>query len=349
MDTSNPTKEKSKAPVVDIQQELQATSFGKQRDQPITGIISGKLLNLTVDKVYTYDRNPRREDNPEHEQIKSSIRQRGMDQVLSVTQRPDDPVDKFMIIHGGNTRLEILKELYEETKDPKFGSLQCRYVTWESESDAIIGHLIENDARGDYSFIDRAIGVRNSKQELEKETGKNLSDRSLITSLHEQGYKLSRIDLFRMNYAVDILHPAMPIAMESGIGPRQIDSLRKLHKKTEGMYQESHAGDDKSIEKWKALFHEVLAKQNTKNWSYDDIYSDALLQLANGDATEANHLSFILSGRLEGSDKESSKKSKVEENSHPEKKNAETSNLITEGSKSNPVNEDSNKPINPAI
>ncbi len=31
------------------------------------------------------------------------------------------------------------------------------------------------------------------------------------------------------------------------------------------------------------------------------------------------------------------------ENSHPEKKNAETSNLITEGSKSNSVNKDSNK------
>ncbi len=314
MDTSNPTKGRNKAPIVDIQQELQATSFGKQRDQSITGIISGKLLNLTVDKVHTYDRNPRREDNPEHEQIKSSIRQRGMDQVLSVTQRPNGSADKFMIIHGGNTRLEILKELFEETKDPKFGSLQCRYVAWESESDAIIGHLIENDARGDYSFIDRAIGVRNSKQELEKETGKKLSDRSLITTLHEQGYKLSRIDLFRMNYAVDVLYPAMPEAMKAGIGPWQIDAIRKLQKHSKEIFIADCEGNESE---WGKLFHNELVKQNDENWSYDDLYSDVLLQLAKGNSTEANHLSFILTSKIEGLENDKPQSHAESNSDHP--------------------------------
>ncbi len=41
MDTNNISKDKKKAPVVDIQQELQATSFGKQRAHSITGITHG--------------------------------------------------------------------------------------------------------------------------------------------------------------------------------------------------------------------------------------------------------------------------------------------------------------------
>jgi hypothetical protein len=88
-------------------------------------------------------------------------------------------------------------------------------VTWKSESDALIGHLIENDARGDYSFIDRAIGIINTKKELEAETGKTLSSRKLITVLKELGYKLSRADLFRMTYAVNILYSIIPHALHT--------------------------------------------------------------------------------------------------------------------------------------
>ena len=311
MDTSNPTKDKKKAPVVDIQQELQATSFGKNRTQEVTNYVPGKLLNLTVNKVHTYDKNPRREDNPEHEQIKSSIRHRGMDQVLSVTQRPDDPKDEFMIIHGGNTRLEILKELYKETNDPKFGSLQCKYVPWQSESDAIIGHLIENDARGDYCFIDRAIGVRHAKEELEQESGEQLSSRLLLTKLKEQGYKLSRPDLFRMNFAVDILYPAMPVAMDSGIGPRQIDAIKKLRKFTKDMFEDFHGVSDASESEWSQRFHDALSKHNESDWSYEELYSDVLLQLADNNVTEANRLSFVLSSKLEGRNENSDSNTNV--------------------------------------
>jgi len=325
MDTSNPTKDKKKAPVVDIQQELQATSFGKQRSQEVTNYTPGKLLNLTIDKVHTYDRNPRREDNPEHEQIKSSIRHRGMDQVLSVTQRPDDPSDEFMIIHGGNTRLEILKELYEETNDQKFGSLQCKYVAWQSESDAIIGHLIENDARGDYSFIDRAIGVRHAKEELEQESNDQLSSRLLLSKLKEQGYKLSRPDLFRMNFAVDILYPAMPIAMDSGVGPRQIDAIKKLRKHTKDMFEETHGVSDASEAEWSQKFHDALSKHNANDWSYEELYSDILLQLADNNVAEANRLSFILSSRLEGFE---SQKPKPE--THIETNDNEVPEIITD-------------------
>jgi len=239
----------SKKPEVDIQQELQATSHGQHRDQ-ITQYTNGMMMNLSIDQVITYDKNPRRETNPEYDQIKASIYRRGMDQVLSITQKPTDPASQFMIVHGGNTRLQILKELYAETQDTKFKSLQCRYVTWESESDALIGHLIENDARGDYCFIDRAIGVLNTKQELEKETGSTLSSRALITELKKLGYKLSRADLFRMNYAVNVLYPMLPLALDANMGPRQIDSIKKLDKYAQTLFLELK--DSNTSEGWEA-------------------------------------------------------------------------------------------------
>jgi len=261
------------------------------------------MINLTVDQVVTYDKNPRREINSEYQQIKASIQKRGMDQVLSVTQRPSDQMDQFMIVHGGNTRLQILKELYAETQDFKFQSLQCRYVTWKSESDALIGHLIENDARGDYNFIDRAIGIINAKQELEKESKEILSSRKLITALKSQGYKLSRADWFRMSYAVNVLYPIIPKALDNNLGPWQIDAIKKLDKYALGLFLELK-GNNATPEDWKENYKIALLKHNLTDFSYDALLEDVLLVLANNDSAEANRLSFILLGQLEGLEKQ---------------------------------------------
>ena len=222
-----------------------------------------------------------------------------------------------MIVHGGNTRLQILKDLYEETQDVKFQNLQCRYVTWESESDALIGHLIENDARGDYRFIDRAIGIINAKKELEAETGKTLSSRKLITALKDLGYKLSRADLFRMSYAVNILYPIIPYALDSNLGPWQIDAIKKLDKYALGLFLEIE-DNNATPEEWQEKFQQILSQHNSAECSYDEIFEDVLLALANNNSTEANRLSFILSARLEGLDPQTTPSL---ESDHPINKN----------------------------
>ncbi len=80
---------------------------------------------VPVNKIREYDRNPRKGRNDAYDRIKESIRQRGFNGVLPITRRPGGP--HFIVAEGGNTTLRILKELYTETRDPKFQSIYCLY------------------------------------------------------------------------------------------------------------------------------------------------------------------------------------------------------------------------------
>ena len=73
---------------------------------------------MEVTRINFYERNPRRSENPEYDRIKASILVSGMDQPLLITMRPGD--DDYVVQAGGNTRLQILQELYESTGDERF-------------------------------------------------------------------------------------------------------------------------------------------------------------------------------------------------------------------------------------
>ncbi|MFG6179617.1 ParB family protein, partial [Halomonas sp. THAF12] len=126
-------------------------------------------IEVTLDQVRAYDRNPRTQRNSKYEEIKASIREVGLKHPPSVTQRPGD--DKYMISDGGNTRLEILNELWDETKDEKFYRFWCVYRPWVSEVHALAGHLSENESRSDLTWIEKSLGVKALKDELEAAAG----------------------------------------------------------------------------------------------------------------------------------------------------------------------------------
>ncbi len=129
---------------------------------------------MTLDKLRPYEHNPRKTRNPNFEMIKESIRRRGLDHKPNITRRPGE--DFYIIADGGNTRIQALKELFTETKDPKFWSISCQYKPWqgetadsvEAELNLLIGHLIENDTRADLSFIEKALGILQAKEYYEK-------------------------------------------------------------------------------------------------------------------------------------------------------------------------------------
>ncbi|MEW8042605.1 MAG: ParB N-terminal domain-containing protein, partial [Candidatus Thiodiazotropha endolucinida] len=83
---------------------------------------------LDVRRIMPYERNPRHGENPEYDRIKVSIRANGLDQPLVITQRPG--TTDYIVHLGGNTRLLILKELYEETGDDRFSQVQCIFKPW---------------------------------------------------------------------------------------------------------------------------------------------------------------------------------------------------------------------------
>jgi hypothetical protein len=84
------------------------------------------LVTLDVARIHPYEHNPRRAPNTEYDRIKASIRADGLSQPLVVTQRPGET--DYIVHAGGNTRLRILKELFEETGDRRFATSRLSRV-----------------------------------------------------------------------------------------------------------------------------------------------------------------------------------------------------------------------------
>jgi hypothetical protein len=162
--------DKNKRPAAGIGALLQKPHFGGNTTGvlPPDPAIPTRIL-ATLDDVIAYKDNPRQSRNPLYDEIKESIRNRGLDHAPNVTRK--NPADPYMIKDGGNTRLEILRELWEETGDEKFYRLDLMFHPWTNDLDVLVGHMIENEMRGNMIFIERAIAARRIKEQLEADGG----------------------------------------------------------------------------------------------------------------------------------------------------------------------------------
>ncbi|WP_338705565.1 ParB family protein [Pasteurella multocida] len=210
-------------------------------DQPTAVDLNKKrLITVTLDKLKPYEGNPRRTKNPAYEEIKASIKSRGLDHAPNITQRPGD--DFYTIADGGNTRLQALNELFAETKDIRFWSIECVFKPWQgddeisSELNMIIGHLAENDIRGELSFIEKALGVQRVKTLYEEQSGETLSHRRLAEKLTESGYPVPHQVIARMEQCLTYLYPHIPNVLLEGLGKAQIDKLLGMRNKAENAW-----------------------------------------------------------------------------------------------------------------
>jgi ParB family protein of integrating conjugative element (PFGI_1 class) len=177
---------------------------------PSSDPVVGTLMTVPIDQIQPYDRNPRQQPNRAYELIKASIETRGFRGVLPITRRPGET--HYRVAEGGNTTLTILKALHR-AGDPRFDTVPCRFEPWVSESETLIAHLVENDARDDLLFIDKAEAVRAARHLLEAELGTALSQRALANALTERGYRLDHSAIARMDYALDRATAALLLPM----------------------------------------------------------------------------------------------------------------------------------------
>ena len=220
---------------------------------------------LTIDQIVPYDRNPRRAINPRYDDIKAAIRATGkLNNLLSVTRRPGDTY--YMVESGGNTRLQILNELWLETNDESFYKTDCLIVPWQSESHVLSAHLIENELRGDMTLIDKAMAIKDLKAQLERESGKPLSRNEFSKELTRSGYPVSTRQLTRFNYAADFLESVIPMALNGGLGVRAVDRLIKIQAGYSKCLAEFGA-----TQSFEPMFAQALAEHDD-----DDLDIDAL-------------------------------------------------------------------------
>lgn len=185
---------------------------------------------VTLEQLRPYEHNPRFIRNPLYDDIKASIRERGLDQPPPITRRPGET--HFIIRNGGNTRLAILGELWQETRDERFFRIHCLFRPWNNEITALLGHLAESDLHGQLTFIERALAVAKLKTMFELD-GATLSQRELASRLAAGGYPISQPHISRMLDTLEHLLPAIPQTLYAGLGKPKIERLIGLRSQAE--------------------------------------------------------------------------------------------------------------------
>jgi ParB family protein of integrating conjugative element (PFGI_1 class) len=228
----------------DMAAKLLATGF--ERSGPSAATLSDPIADtpmvVTLDQLRPYDHDPRVTRNPAYEEIKASIRERGLDAPPAITRRPGEA--HYIIRNGGNTRLAILRELWSETKDERFFRIACLFRPWPARGEivALTGHLAENELRGGLTFIERALGVEKAREFYEQESGQALSQSELARRLTADGYPVPQSHISRMNDAVRYLLPAIPTLLYGGLGRHQVDRLAVLRKACERTWERRALG-----------------------------------------------------------------------------------------------------------
>lgn len=252
----------------DMAGKLLAAGF--QRSGPSATALSDPIADtpmvVTLDQLRPYDHDPRMKRNPAYEEIKASIRERGLDAAPAITRRPGD--EHYIIRNGGNTRLAILRELWSETKDEQFFRISCLFRPWPARGEivALTGHLAENELRGSLTFIERALGVEKAREFYEQESGTALSQSELARRLAADGYPVQQSHISRMADAVRYLLPAIPTVLYGGLGRHQVERLsvmRKACARTWEHYAKGHKGRSLPLD-FDSFFQEVLSQFDTQ-------------------------------------------------------------------------------------
>ncbi|HIE0068817.1 TPA: ParB family protein [Pseudomonas aeruginosa] len=243
----------------DLKDRLLAPGFSAPPvPEQLSDPIRDTPMVLTLDQVLPWHDNPRTTRNPKYDELKESIRHRGLDTPPPVTRRPGE--DKYRIRNGGNTRLEILNELYKETGDERYFRFNCLFRPWDKQRGEIIaltGHLAENDLKGDLKFIERAIGVKKAKVLYEQESGgESISQRELARRLKADGYPVSQSHISRMLDTVEFLLPAIPSMLYSGLGVDRVSRILSLRKASLSCWKRLYSGEGIDFE---MLFQDTLA------------------------------------------------------------------------------------------
>lgn len=233
-----------------------------------------KLISLTLETLRPFDLNPRINRNPAYDEIKASIRQRGLEHPPVITRRPDEPF--YIIASGGNTRLEILNELWLETRDQKFWNIDCYYQPWDTDKsldegnlDCLLRHLIENEKRGELTFIERALGVQRAI-DIYQVIHIHCSQNELTMMLVQQGYSVSQPTLSVMMSAIRYLLPYIPDQLYGGMSRTTINQLLALRSLAEKF--------------WNGFTEATPAPADQPYLVFEDVFALALFHFGDPDA-----------------------------------------------------------------
>ncbi len=255
------------------------------------------IRKIPVQMIDEYAFNPRQADNDHFEEIKKSIKEIGLQQRFSVVKNPE--TERYTLIKGGNTRLLAFKSLYRETSNTKFASIDCIVEAWEGElnkTQAVIAHLVENEARGDLILVDKAKALMELEQDFrrnlvssndgkeseyssdseEENNYKTKKTKPFIDYLKENGYSVSEGQLGLFRFTANKLTGNLDRFLNEGMGSPQIIKIRAVYNNLKRILKENDNTDGCFQAVIDDTFSQTLKKYNKTKSSFD---FDKLLDL----------------------------------------------------------------------
>ena len=125
----------------------------------------------------------------------------------------------------------------------------------------ILANLIGQERYGGRSFSERALVIGELRRAHEQEAGR-MTLRRFARWLQHQGLSVSRTQLQRMDYVATVLHTLIPEALRGGLGPRDVDEIRRLES-AYGVVWRSHGGGPQAFTE---LFRMKLREHDAPQW-----------------------------------------------------------------------------------
>ncbi|WP_394550067.1 ParB family protein [Pantoea sp. SGAir0183] len=222
--------------------------------------VSEMAMVLTLDQLRPNPDNPRKSRNPRFDEIKASIRARGLDSIPKVTRDPEGD-DVYIFSDGGNTRYQILCELWQETGEERFYRVHTIFKPWPGRLKCLVGHLAENEVRGDLTYLDKALGVHNARTIQEELLGHSVSLRELSDLLNLEGYPIHASSISRMEDTLKYLYPSMPELLESGLSRTQVIPLLNLRSLAEKVWLKFQLAED-TVDNFQSVFSQTCSLFN---------------------------------------------------------------------------------------
>ena len=193
-----------------------------------------RIIDLDINAIEVSHMNPRQTRGEHYDSTKESIRNIGLLQMLTVTKVPGQ--EHYSLYNGGNTRLSILKELYQEylaagenDKAEAIRMQQCRYVPYTDDIDVLVRHMAENEERSNMTFIDKARAVFQVRELYRHKYGvETVSSRDLVAFIHSMGWtSINQPMMTEFNFVLDSLETVIPQALDAGMGKPKIQQIRR--------------------------------------------------------------------------------------------------------------------------
>lgn len=200
----------------------------------------------------------------DYERLYQSIKEEGVQQPLVVARPPES--EHYVLIAGGNTRLEIIQRLHEESRGSRFRDINCVVVSWPGICIAKISHLVTNDLVNGARFFERAKAILkfidgNSDLPIDHTT----SDREVSKFFTEHGFPLYRSTYAAMRYAVDFLNSYLPLSLACSFSTLDVKHIQRL----ENRLKSDWVAEGKSESEFNQLFIEVAQSCDHEDLDYE--------------------------------------------------------------------------------